>query len=564
MSATLSPTLYYDLTSPKPGVTRTNYPATDLIYKLLNHTGADVSSFRRNCQVSYRLIEYARDLYDEINSRILKAEESGSWEHYDAYYRAIDPLEEELLSIMDVTEAERDEYLIGAALPELSEKPVEAWIKQSISDWQERRTRIRESLKGLRARQEFKDFITSPDDEVEIESAKTHDDRTLLQNLLRSIGDNESKVARGKPQNAEMVKKVKEGLQSALDFLKGSPKKALEEELSVMAIKSAMITYGVTELMKDDEIKKHPELYNRLYSETIWKTAQTLAANLHDNLKRNDAAPNLAGLNKTYEELEAALTGEVPILMPDAYVKLFPLVGKIGRAYHAQSLVLASLCYKVASHYKDNKVYEARDTLESALEKTIRAFTAAGGLNSRPTVNGADHAANGASTNGAMSNGTVPEITGYDGSCEELYDESISEIASCYNAMKVNDDSDPKKQLEEARNKDQVRLQTYKSRFTRDVPARGLVNLTLFVYNDDSNGEHFREINAKVLQTARLSYIKWLATKELKEAELSHFELPAEKQLLHLDAEIQNLATGNQCTLHLILHKEEPKADENQ
>ncbi|CAE6470106.1 hypothetical protein ACGC1H_004167 [Rhizoctonia solani] len=564
MSTTLSPTLYYDLISPKPGVTRTSYPATDLIYKLLNHTGADVSSFRRNCQVSYRLIEYARDLYDEINSRILKAEESGSWEHYDAYYGAIDPLEEELLSIMEVTKAERDKYLIDATLPELAEKPVESWIKQSISDWEEHRTKIRESFKGLRARPEFKDFITSPEDEIEIESAKAHDDRTLLQNLLKSIGDNESKVERGKPRNLEMVKTVKEGLQSALDFLKGSPKKALEEELSVLAIKSAMITYGVTELMKHDEIKKHPALYDRLYSDTIWKTAQTLAANLHDNLKRNDAAPNLAGLNKIYEELEAALTGEVPILMPDVYLKLFPLVGKIGRAYHAQSLVLASLCHKVASHYKDNKVYEARDVLENALHKTMEAFTAAGGLNSRPTVNGTDHTANGASTNGTMLNGMALDITGeYDGSCEKLYNESISEIASCYNAMKLNDDSDPKKQLDEARNKDKARLQTYKSRFTKDIPARGHVDLTLFVYNDDSNGSHFREINAKVLQTARLSYIKWLATKELKEAELSHFELPTEKQPLHLGAEIKSLATDSQCTLHLIIHKEEPKADEN-
>ncbi|CAE6480572.1 unnamed protein product, partial [Rhizoctonia solani] len=161
---TLSPTLFYDLTSPKAGVTRTEYPATDLIHKLLHHTGEDVSSFRRNCQVSYRLVEYARDLYDEINSRIHKAEESGSWEHYDAYNRAIDPLEEALLNIMEVTADERNEYLLHATAPDLAtssaesviEKSVETWIKTSVSGWIENRQKIRDFLDSFKTQDEFK------------------------------------------------------------------------------------------------------------------------------------------------------------------------------------------------------------------------------------------------------------------------------------------------------------------------------------------------------------------------------------------------------------------------
>ncbi|CAE6465456.1 unnamed protein product, partial [Rhizoctonia solani] len=183
-ASTLSPTLFYDLMEPRPGITRTSYPATDLIYKLLHYISRDVSSFRRNCQVSYRLVEYARDLYDEINSRILKAEESGSLEHYDAYCRAIVTLEEELRSIRGVMEVEREEYLISARLSELAEQSVDNRIKQSISGWQERRTKIRASFKSLRVREEFKGLITSAEDEIEIESARIHDDRTLLQNLL--------------------------------------------------------------------------------------------------------------------------------------------------------------------------------------------------------------------------------------------------------------------------------------------------------------------------------------------------------------------------------------------
>ncbi|CAE6511206.1 unnamed protein product [Rhizoctonia solani] len=574
MSATVStatsPTLFYDLIAPKPGVDRKSFPATDLIYKLLHHTGADVSAFRRNCQISYRLIEYARDLYDEINARILIAEESGSWEHYDAYYSAIDPLEEVLLTIVEITEIERDEYLVVSPLPPL-DQPVDVWIKKFISDWQTNRTKIRESFQDLRTREELKGFITPPDDQNEIEDAKAHDDRTLLQNLLREIGDNESKVAsdvpdRGKSENAEMVKKVKEGLQSALDYLKGTPKKKLGDDLGVLAIKSGMITYGVTEVMKKDEIKQHPEVYDRLYGTTIWKAAQKqvyfiwLATNIHDNLKENNDAPNLAGLDQIYGELEAALTGEVQALMPETYLKLFPLVGKIGRAYHAQSLFLASLCHKIATEYQKRKIYEAHDALEKALTKTIEAFMTAGELNNKPLTNGTntDQTENDATTNGTIPNG-IPKITGdYDSSCEKLYDDSIAEITLCYNAMKVENVGDLQKKLDDERTKDKGRLDLFKKRITKDIPTRGFVELTLSVFKGDSNGPSFHQIQAKVLQTARLSYIKWLAMKdsELKGAEFLYFETPAEKKQLELDDDIKPLVQDGKCTLHLIVKKE--------
>ncbi|KDN35554.1 hypothetical protein RSAG8_11469, partial [Rhizoctonia solani AG-8 WAC10335] len=486
-TGTLSPTLFFDLLSPKPDVTRTSYPATDLIYKLLHHTGADVASFRRNCQVSYRLVEYARDLYDEI--------------------------------------------------------------------------RTREELKG---------FIPSPEEyEIEVDGAKAHDDRTLLQNLLKSIGDNESKVERGRIQNSQMVKKVKDSLQSTLDLLEASPRKSLEEDLSVVTIKCAMAAYGVTEVMKNEPTRRLSRILHSMTVSTSILNARApnyrLAANIHDHLKRNDEAPNVSELNKTYAELEAALTGEVPILMPDAYLKLFPLVGKIGRAYHAQSLVLASLCHQVASHFENNKSHEAREALEKALDKTIDAFMAAGGLNNKPAANGTVQAVNGASTNGTMSNGTVPSIPGeYDKSCEQLYDETLSEIKLCCDVMKMSNDSDLQGKLDEARAKDQARLESYKNRVTKDAPARALVDLTIIVYTNDSNESPFHNLKAQVLQTARLSYIKWLATKELKGVKILHFENPdceEPEQPMHLDAEIKPLVKDNACTLHLIVQREEPEVN---
>lgn len=87
---TASPTLYFDLTTPRSNL----YPVTEVIYNLIQILGADVCSFRRNPQTSYRLVELARDLHDEINNLIEKVEESGDWEDYIKYTEAIDPLEQ--------------------------------------------------------------------------------------------------------------------------------------------------------------------------------------------------------------------------------------------------------------------------------------------------------------------------------------------------------------------------------------------------------------------------------------------------------------------------------------
>ncbi|CAE7126128.1 unnamed protein product, partial [Rhizoctonia solani] len=332
-------------------------------------------------------------------------------------------------------------------------------------------------------------------------------------------------------------------------------------ELTVLAIKCAMTTFGVTELMKNDEVKTKPALYGRLYGGKIWKTAQALASNIHEHLRRDNEAPNLAELGKIYAELQAALTGDEPILMPDGYLKLFPLVGRIGRAYHAQALVLASLCRQVATHFEKNTSYETREALEKALDKTVAAFTAAGGLNNKPAVNGTEHPVNGDLTNG-ISTGAIPNISGdYDGSCEPLFDESIEEIKSCYGAMQLGDGSDLQKQLEAARIKDQERLQSYQARLKQFIPARELVDLTLLVHNNNISDSPFHKLHAKVLRSARLSYIKWLVTKELKGYEIIHFKDNIQKQTMDLDDKIESLVEDNKCTLNLVVRKEEPKVN---
>jgi hypothetical protein len=85
-----SASLFVDLTAPSSPP----FAATSLIKHLIELIGADVCSFRRNTQVSYRFVDVARDLCDTINNLIKKVEDTDNWDDFLAYIDAIDPLEE--------------------------------------------------------------------------------------------------------------------------------------------------------------------------------------------------------------------------------------------------------------------------------------------------------------------------------------------------------------------------------------------------------------------------------------------------------------------------------------
>jgi hypothetical protein len=83
-------------TSVLMGITRLSnepYPATEVIKYLIDTVGHDVMSFRRNTQVSYLLVDRARDICDAINGYIQRTE-GGDWLSFDKFTNAVDPVEE--------------------------------------------------------------------------------------------------------------------------------------------------------------------------------------------------------------------------------------------------------------------------------------------------------------------------------------------------------------------------------------------------------------------------------------------------------------------------------------
>lgn len=85
--------------SSTPSVSKT-YPATDLIDYLIKVVAHDACKAKRNTLTSYKVVETARKISEEIKTLIQKVEddddEIGSddiWDQFDQYAAAITPLE---------------------------------------------------------------------------------------------------------------------------------------------------------------------------------------------------------------------------------------------------------------------------------------------------------------------------------------------------------------------------------------------------------------------------------------------------------------------------------------
>jgi hypothetical protein len=72
--------------------------ATEWVRYLIQAVGRDVLSFRRNTQVSYMVLQRARDIVNTINEYIAKVDndesEDGDWDSFFKYSKAIKPFEE--------------------------------------------------------------------------------------------------------------------------------------------------------------------------------------------------------------------------------------------------------------------------------------------------------------------------------------------------------------------------------------------------------------------------------------------------------------------------------------
>lgn len=93
-----SRSVFVDNTQYSSVITKSNYPATQLIKLLIQYIGQDLCSFKYFSDVSFNILKTSQNIWFGINqliqdiSRLEKDEDA--WAKYTTYTGAIDPLEE--------------------------------------------------------------------------------------------------------------------------------------------------------------------------------------------------------------------------------------------------------------------------------------------------------------------------------------------------------------------------------------------------------------------------------------------------------------------------------------
>ncbi|KAI0067483.1 hypothetical protein BV25DRAFT_1111046 [Artomyces pyxidatus] len=356
----MSSSLFVNLTELPSG----GFPATELIKYLIEAVGHDVVAFRRNTQISYRLVDRVRDICNEINSLIQKVEDEDSWDSYDKFTAAIDPLEELLFALSTLTEDEAEHYMAGADSVDQ--------VILSTEKWASNRHDLRDVLTQLYEAGAYKALFPDADEDDEEESnteAGKHDDVSFFSELQQRIKDHAlPNSTRGSVPG--LIRDTYAQLDSLHTMLQGSA----SDDVTVLTIKSAMVVHGVMEVSENSDVDE--EWMYHLKSEPIWQAANSLLEDLAD--VDEDDSDEVTAIREEYDEFLMLLRSIPGVELPDSYMQLMKHAGKIRRPFLAQALALVSLCRVLAKQFEETANRTAKNVypLEDAFDETLTALQA--------------------------------------------------------------------------------------------------------------------------------------------------------------------------------------------
>ncbi|KAG9085105.1 hypothetical protein FRC06_003733 [Ceratobasidium sp. 370] len=525
--------LLADWTKDKP-----EFAATELVEHLIKLVGAEVCTFRKNTQASYRFVDTARTLCDKINELIIKVQNDGDWEAFDAYSEAIDPLEEALQAFELTEDLEDGSYLYDST-------SVEACLA-FILRWEENRKHIRERLDHLRTQERLAALLKpTPEDDKDTTAAYQHDDRTLLSDLTAAIKKylaQKDIIATFSKKIQAILHEVSKGVQLVEDLLNNASSSEISDESSVLVTKAIMTIYGFMELGQNPETPVATRLYLR--SESAWAPAK----------QRKVTKKYLRSFKNslTNSRQKVKDTG-----LPSSYPGLVKLIGKIGRSYYAQSILLVTLCREAATFYQSSeKKSEHYVALENAFDRTLDALNkAVETMQSSVGEAGLEQ----------FKEFKPDDYEKHD--CTKLFKESAKELTSCFKEIGLTKEESGEARLEKAKEKDKSRMvaaservQKIKTPLAAD-PGK-LVEVTVKVREGKSDGDDLGEHKIRVQRSTRLSAIGWSVSMDpaLKE-KLKGRKLLFDQEVsgsatttkpATMDMHIGALAPNATCTLYAI------------
>ncbi|KAF8599072.1 hypothetical protein BDV93DRAFT_560724 [Ceratobasidium sp. AG-I] len=566
---TSSPYLFFDFTSPS----KESFAATRTIKSLIDVVATDVCALRRNTRVSYNFLELASNLWTEINKLIEIVDQGDSdWDNYDRYVAAIDPLEEILLKFCSDADDERDRYLASFA----SIVDCVSFVDQ----WERSRSNLRESFGKLHTEQHFLDLKTPPND---VEKIQQQDDIAFLSDLVAATKSHPA-AAKVKPPTLIMdIEPQLENIRSQLQLTLKSP--GFPDNSLVIIIKCAMIVYGAMELIGRGGLDKNST--SHIASQTVWGAAKILLEHAGEHAK-NPTEPTHEQLKTEYDAFVKNLTGAAKIKLPDSYASLLKFVGKIGRSYHAQAILLVTLCRDAAKYFEteNNQTDDNFSALERAFNKTADALRASVSEIAQATTT--QHALDSTSTqnDGTTfgSDGHVSELGGAtvdatarapssdptkaqasDQELANLFFASAKEIAQCFQDIGLKDQADPEKRLKAAETKDKQQVSRVNKKLRKpsaEAEPLQLISLLVNVHGAARAGEIYFTTKMLLRPSTRLSAVRWSLSTAPKLAEKSlmtksHFEREdvggEENRVVSLDTTISSLEKAGQVKLRLIM-----------
>ncbi|KAG8790805.1 hypothetical protein FRC12_010978 [Ceratobasidium sp. 428] len=531
--------LFADWTSPPQ-----TFPATLLIEHLVRLHAADVCRFRRNTQASYRFVDTARDLVDKINELINKIEEEAGWDDFEKYIQAIDRLEEILLEYEESEDLNEDVDLLDSSSVDN--------FTNFIARWEKNRGTIRKRVEKLRGEKEFSNLLDpSQKDKADLDAAYKHDDRTLLSQLVAGIKADlaTEKIAPEFPkQMFRLLGEISHGAGEIEKRFKATT--SISANWDVLAIKSLMAVYGLIKLGRNEDISSDTRRHLKL--QQPWMTAKNLLNELLFCIAPDKAKGKAEQL---YKDFLAEFLGRSQGNLPESYKQLIKMVAKIGRSYHAQSLLLVTLCRELAESYlaKQEKSDKHYLLLQFAFDQTLAALqessTAMGLTTGQTSLLHLSHF----------------DISAYEAQpCIQLFKDSAQELSSCFQELGLDEKGGNSLRLQTAFLRDRDRMEKVNSRIDKisnPIQANDIVEVTVKIRKGQSSGEVVGDRIVKVLRTTRLTAIGWSVSQD---PALKSNTPPVEPRFEHVandsalvskpaHTEISSLTSGNKLTLFVIV-----------
>ncbi|KAH9056281.1 hypothetical protein EDB87DRAFT_1687610 [Lactarius vividus] len=361
-TAVVLPSLFTTLTKP----TTEGYPATEIIKYLIEVVGRDVVSFRRNAQVSYMLVDRARDICDAINTHVKKTESGIDWSSFEKFTDAIDPVEYALFKLVAFTEDEKELHLVEGS-------SVQDCII-SVNNWATNREEIWSMLDHLETTTELTNLFSGVDvssRQVEREEARIHDDRTFFEEMIR-VGTTFAFGLTSTPRVPNTVRTMTGNLRELLNKVSAG---AISPGITAFTLKAGLLVQGVTKLAFETP-SLDPTTVAHLRSAPVWGAAAQLVELL--NSTRDDDAESIDQVRRKYEEFLGFLhnfTGK-DLDVPKSYINLLKLAGQVRRPFHSQAVALISLCRMLVTEFEKD-AYRTPDnlvSLEEVLDVTLNGL----------------------------------------------------------------------------------------------------------------------------------------------------------------------------------------------